>query len=829
MKSRTLKGTMLTVFIASILIVLALPIITQAVDPEPIKIGVMGPMGWPHPAGQGIMEGATLAAEEINATGGILSRPIELIFADTARADPEAPASVWEAVGTTVAEELTAAGVDFVVGGFKCDVIRTAREVFMDSKKVFVIAGGVCDELIDCAHETCGACVRCNYTRYKYMFRAQPINLTFVFRQLTSFLSTYLLPEKLVPIYGSPVKVAVVTENLPWTEEMHENLTNPAMYPSSLGPHANVTYSTRVRHNATDLTGNLTAIKQSGAKLIIHIFSGAVGINFISQWKDMKVEALPVGINVLSQQSEMWNWTDGKCEYETILAPTGTRTPVDDLTIPFWNAYVARFGHDPRYTSWGAYGAIYALSEAIERAGTIDSDAVVVELEQTDRMAALGKFKFTQYHDVFCNEIGSTWTQGYSRTLIVQWQASRLEVIWPADQPYSKDVVCPTAFPYVFRRNVTVTHSFNDNDPALRHTFSYNGTCNMTFSLPDENGVINVTIPEESYNMEPSYDPVDNVTRQWVMTSDTYGKLYTLNGTGDVDIISMTNDTGTFFWKDGTWHPRGEEWIGDGKPDPAYSAWITGTVNVSVYLGNSTHGSFIDSRLLDFWMTTGFSENIVIELASRLNGSYMNATGFPSTGVGGIASFVGTRADLNIPWSGGLLDSQHKDESLEVRIPSFIATLSSPANLYVTDSENKHIGAHPTTGEYVNEISGAFYSGLGSHPQRIVIPNPLDGVYDIKIVGTSTGEYTLVVELATVEKITTHTYTGNISVGQILESQAIVSEGEMTSTSPSTPVGGIYIPINKLELLAPYIGLTTLLAVAVVTVVYVKKRKRHKN
>jgi len=39
------------------------------------------------------------------------------------------------------------------------------------------------------------------------------------------------------------------------------------------------------------------------------------------------------------------------------------------------------------------------------------------------------------------------------------------------------------------------------------------------------------------------------------------------------------------------------------------------------------------------------------------------------------------------------------------------------------------------------------------------------------------------------------------------------------------PVGGIYIPANKLSLLAPYIGLTILLAVAVVTVGYVKKRK----
>jgi len=43
----------------------------------------------------------------------------------------------------------------------------------------------------------------------------------------------------------------------------------------------------------------------------------------------------------------------------------------------------------------------------------------------------------------------------------------------------------------------------------------------------------------------------------------------------------------------------------------------------------------------------------------------------------------------------------------------------------------------------------------------------------------------------------------------------------------TTPVGGISIPVDKLELLTPYFGLTMLLAVAVITVVYVKKRKRH--
>lgn len=37
-------------------------------------------------------------------------------------------------------------------------------------------------------------------------------------------------------------------------------------------------------------------------------------------------------------------------------------------------------------------------------------------------------------------------------------------------------------------------------------------------------------------------------------------------------------------------------------------------------------------------------------------------------------------------------------------------------------------------------------------------------------------------------------------------------------------VGGVWVPVDKLALLAPYIGLTILLAVAVIIVIHVKKR-----
>jgi len=428
------------------------------------------------------------------------------------------------------------------------------------------------------------------------------------------------------------------------------------------------------------------------------------------------------------------------------------------------------------------------------------------------------------------------------------------------DTPYEIDVNNTDRYPFVHSDMQVIIHyirsyigeattSYNDTDPGYG-TRIYSGASNVSVSTPDVDGVRNLTIPLESGYSNPVYDPISNTTVHSFSISHWHGKLYTVDGTGDVDIKSMTDDTGTFFWKDGAWHPPAEEWLGDGTPDPAGSAWLTGVLNISVYHGNGTDGLLLGSWVEQFWVTTGYSENTVVEPNSRLNGFEVNATGVPFSPpyVGSVGTWVYTHAKLNIPfWQGKHYDVQGWTEQLTAAPPAFMATLFSPANLYVTDPVNRHIGAHPTTGEPVNEIPGAFYSGPGSHPQRIVIPDPLDGVYDIKIVGTrivipdpldgvydikivgtSTGEYTLVVELATVENITAHTYTGNISVGETWESQADISEGEMTSPppSPATPVGGISLPVNKLELLAPYIGLIKLLAVAVVTVGYVKKRKR---
>ena len=84
---------------------LALP----ATAADPVKIGVVTPLtGTYAPIGQQVRWGLELAAKEVNASGGILGRPVELIFEDE-EANP--------AVATQKAEKLfQVTKVDFLTG-----------------------------------------------------------------------------------------------------------------------------------------------------------------------------------------------------------------------------------------------------------------------------------------------------------------------------------------------------------------------------------------------------------------------------------------------------------------------------------------------------------------------------------------------------------------------------------------------------------------------------------------------------------------------------------------------------------------------------------------
>jgi ABC-type branched-subunit amino acid transport system substrate-binding protein len=100
----------------------------QASQPKVWRIGLEGPLtGSQSDVGIGMLKGAQLAAEEINAAGGVLGRQVEIIPIDDA-ADPT--------VGVAAARAAIRAGLDGVVGPYNSGVGLQTLPLFIKDKLV---------------------------------------------------------------------------------------------------------------------------------------------------------------------------------------------------------------------------------------------------------------------------------------------------------------------------------------------------------------------------------------------------------------------------------------------------------------------------------------------------------------------------------------------------------------------------------------------------------------------------------------------------------------------------------------------------------------------
>ncbi len=376
----------------------------EAVDGEPIKIGVVGPMDFIQ--GEHHWFGAQLAQEEINERGGVMvgeqQRPIELIQADTNEI-----LSVEDAI-SAVERVITRDGVDFIVGGFRTESVLGMQDVAMDYQTIFMGCGAIHPELCNRVAE--------DYDRYKYWFRVTPLNSYNVGE--ASFHQLENVAEIMLEDLGiEELRVALLFEMIvgwdPILEEAQDRLPEMGM---------EIVGTWRPSQMADDVRSELTAIENAEAHLIFSFLSGPVGVAFGRQWGEMEVPAAVVGVNVEAQKAGYWEATAGHGEYDNTLNFYGG-VEINELSLPFWERFQERFGEHPIYNA-GTYEAILILAEAIERAGTIDPDAVVDELEQTDMELPQGRVVFTEDHDI-------SWGPDYSTTVGSQWLDGELKVVWP--------------------------------------------------------------------------------------------------------------------------------------------------------------------------------------------------------------------------------------------------------------------------------------------------------------------------------------------------------------------------------------------------------------
>ena len=386
-----------------------------------IKIGVIGPMNFSP--GKVQWNGAVMAAEEINAKGGVQvgkeKMKIELV-----KSDSNELLSLTDA--TNAMERLiTSDKIDFIVGGYRTEAVLPMQDIAMDNKKIFMSAGAAHPEL----------CLRVakDYNRYKYFFRVTPTSSNYLVRSTLihiGFVGAILKKELNIP----KVKVAIVAEKAVWAGPIIEAAQGviPKMGMEVVG-------IWRPSAVAADVTAELSAIQQSGANLIFTIFASSVGIPFARQAGELKIPAAQVGINTEAQKDGFWEATKGMGNYVYTMNTYARGVEVNELTKPFMDTYIKRFGETPTFTADTYSAILHILTPTIEAVGSLDNDKIVAYMENQESSIPSGKIKYEKdaqgrpTHDL-------TWGPGYMIALGVQWQDGKLVGVWP-----NKGVAAPGA------------------------------------------------------------------------------------------------------------------------------------------------------------------------------------------------------------------------------------------------------------------------------------------------------------------------------------------------------------------------------------------------
>jgi hypothetical protein len=100
----------------------------------------------------------------------------------------------------------------------------------------------------------------------------------------------------------------------------------------------------------------------------------------------------------------------------------------------------------------------------------------------------------------------------------------------------------------------------------------------------------------------------------------------------------------------------------------------------------------------------------------------------------------------------------------------FSLVAMSPVNLLITDPLNRSAGFDSATGNVVNDIPGAVYSGPNAEPQILLVPSPLAGNYQSSVFGTGNGSYTVALEsIANSSFINAATWQGTVNAGDTIK------------------------------------------------------------
>ncbi len=370
-----------TVFVVAFAWLIAGP---AAYAAEPIVIGV--------PTSLGFMEGkeshkaVQMAVSEINANGGVMvggqKRPFKVVAADLR--DAAAGVPVPEALLGIEKLILEKKPTAILVGPFRSEALLAGMDIF--AKYKMPLLGTVA------MSPGTEARIKKEPEKYKYIFRVS-LNVIYWVKLLAGTNAT------LKNEFGFD-KVYIMNQDVAWARGTAGGMAKK-VYPK-LG--IEVVGHDQFPTGFSDFSSALMKAKAKGAGILFTCFDMPESGVLVKQWKSLRVPALIVGFISPMAGEVAWKTFNRKigglmnAVFELGNIPSQKYAPARN----FYNNYKKTYGkgiqsgHGPA----PSYESVYILKEAIERAGSLDPDAIVAEIEKTDRKGVMGRIRFDEGHQV---------------------------------------------------------------------------------------------------------------------------------------------------------------------------------------------------------------------------------------------------------------------------------------------------------------------------------------------------------------------------------------------------------------------------------------------
>ncbi len=376
---------------------------------KPIRIGI--PTAIQLQVGRDTQDGAKMAIEDINAKGGVLGRPLEMVVAD----ETENPETGISAIKKLTGDEK----VDVLIGGYTSGVTLAQLPHISAAKTIYLNVGS--------ASPATNAKVKTDYDNYKYIFRVGPINAAHQAREMTGFVSGFVKGELGID------KIAIVGENAKWVQDLV-----PILKKGATAAGADIRATEFFDAQTSDFSPLFSKIKDSGAEYLIVILSHASSDIFAKQWYTTRFPMPYGGIDVKSMDGDFCDRIDGKSVGE-MAGNFAVNAPLTPKTVPFFEEFKKRTNRSPVYTAFGANDSVYIYAEAVKRAGSTDTDKVIKELEKTSYVGIPGTIEFDETHDVKPgnatfkgpNLLFAQWREGCKREVIFPKERRTADFAWP--------------------------------------------------------------------------------------------------------------------------------------------------------------------------------------------------------------------------------------------------------------------------------------------------------------------------------------------------------------------------------------------------------------